>query len=121
MAIGPITTAYGGGDDSWMGSRHAVAEAHPGTLNAEAFADAEGVENGVVPSGYPLADLGDGTYGPFTDGATQTLYGFSLGDRDVTHGDEPTAVIWHGRIKVANLPVTFTVPADRGVFVFEEA
>lgn len=121
MAIGPITTARNGGDDSWMGSRHAVAEAHPGTLNAEAFASATGVENGVVPSGYPIADNGDGTFGPYTAAEEQTLYGFSIGNRDISNGDEPTAVMWHGRIKVANLPVEFTVPADRGSFVFEEA
>lgn len=121
MAIGPITTSRSGGDDRWMGSRHAVAEAHPGTLNAAAFAGAEGVTDGVVPSGYPLRDLGDDTYGPFTDGATETLAGFSIGDRDVSHGDEPTAVLWHGRIKTAHLPVAFTTPADRGAFVYEEA
>lgn len=121
MGIGPITTARSGGDDRWMGSRHAVAEAHPGTLNAEAFATAEGVENGVVPSGYPLTDLGDGTFGPYAGTEDQTLYGFSIDNRDITHGDEPTAVMWHGRIKVAFLPVTLTVPADRGAFIYEEA
>lgn len=113
MAIGPTTTAFGGGDDSWLGSRHAVAEAHPGTLNAAAFAEAEGVANGVVPSGYPLVELGDGTYGPYVEGTSTggQLAGFSIGDRDVSTGDEPTAVLWHGRIKLANLPITMTKPA----------
>lgn len=116
MAIGPFTTGRSGSDSSWMGSRHAVAEAHPGTLDAAAFATAEGVENGVVPSGYPVSRDGD-LLVPYT--AEGTLYGFSIDDRDISTGDEPTAVMWHGRIKVANLPVDFTPPADAGAFVFE--
>jgi hypothetical protein len=120
MAIGPFTTGRSGSDSSWMGSRHAVAEAHPGTLDATAFATATGVENGVVPSGYPVALDGD-LLVPYNPDPTtgNTLYGFSIDDRDISNGDEPTAVMWHGRIKVANLPVTFTAPADAGAFVFE--
>lgn len=118
MAIGPITTSRFGGNDAWMGSRHAVAEAHPGTLNAEAFASAAGVEGGIVPSGYPLVDNGDGTYGPYT--GSGTLAGFSIDDRDINHGDELTAVMWHGRIKVDHLPIEFTPPTGTA-FVFEPA
>lgn len=121
MAIGPLTTARGGGDSSWLGSRHAVAEAHPGTLDATAFTGADGVTDGVVPSGYPIARLA-GKCVPYDSAGidgSEVLYGFSLDDRSVTNGDEPTAVIWHGRIKVANLPVTFTAPADAGAFVYE--
>lgn len=124
MGIGPITTARSGGNDSWMGSRHAVAEAHPGTLKASAFASAAGVVDGVVPSGYPLVDNGDGTYGPYVEGTSTggQLAGFSIGDRDVSNGDELTAVLWHGRIKLANLPITMTKPsaATHG-FKLEEA
>lgn len=120
MAIGPFTTSRSGGDSSWLGSRHAVAEAHPGTLDAAAFASADGVSNGVVPSGYPVAREGDKLV-PYdaTPETGNTLYGFSLDDRDISNGDEPTAVVWHGRIKTANLPVSFTAPADAGAFVYE--
>lgn len=123
MGIGPITTARSGGDDSWMGSRHAVAEAHPGTLKATAFASADGVTDGIVPSGYPVANDEDGFLVPYDDTPTtgNELYGFVIDDRDISRGDEPTAVMWHGRIKVANLPIAFEVPTDRGAFVFEEA
>ena len=121
MAIGPFTTAHSGGNSSWLGSRHAVAEAHPGTLDATAFASATGVTDGVVPSGYPIARV-DGLCVPYdsagVDGS-EVLYGFSLDDRDISKGDEPTAIIWHGRIKTANLPVTFTAPTDAGAFVYE--
>jgi hypothetical protein len=103
-----------------MGSRHSVAEAHPGTLNAAAFATAAGVEDGVVPSGYPIAKGGD-LFVPYNPAATggNTLYGFSIDDRDISNGNETTAVMWHGRIKVANLPITFTPPADAGAFTYE--
>ena len=120
MAIGPFTTSRSGGDSSWMGSRHAVAEAHPGTLDAAAFASADGVTGGVVPSGYPVSIEGDKLvpYDP-TPTTGNALYGFSIDDRDISKGDEPTAVLWHGRIKVANLPVTFEAPAEPGAFVYE--
>lgn len=113
MAIGPITTDRSGGNDSWLGSRHGVAEAHPGTLLASAFAAAEGVVNGVVPSGYPLVSAAGGTYGPYVEGTStgEDLVGFSIGGRDITDGDETTAVLWHGRIRLANLPITMTKPA----------
>ncbi len=129
MGIGPITTARSGGDDRWMGSRHAVAEAHPGTLKASAFDDAEGVTDGIVPSGYPLTLLVDGTYGPRSNGdpdatptpiAADPLAGFSIDDRDISNGDEPTAVMWHGRIKVDYLPIEFTAPTTGTAFAFEE-
>lgn len=116
MAIGPFTTSRTGGNDAWMGSRHAVAEAQPGTLNAAAFKSAEGVVDGVVPSGYPVMDNGDGTLKPY-DGAGE-LAGFSIDNRDISKGDEPTAVLWHGRIKVQHLPVKFTVPKTPTAFMF---
>lgn len=111
MGIGPITTGRSGSDSSWMGSRHAVAEAHPGTLDAAAFASADGVENGVVPSGYPVAQDGD-LFVPYDPTPTtgNEFYGFSIDNRDITNGDEPTAIMWHGRVIVDNLPVTFTPP-----------
>ena len=92
-----------------------------GTLDAAAFASADGVTNGIVPSGYPVAQEGD-LFVPYDPTPTtgNTLYGFSLDDRDTSNGDEPTAIIWHGRIKTANLPVTFTAPDDAGAFVYED-
>lgn len=119
MAIGPTTTGRSGSDSSWMGSRHAVAEAHPGTLDASAFASATGVTDGVVPSGYPLAEE-DGLFVPYDPTPTtgNTLYGFLIDDRDISTGNEPCAVMWHGRVRVDNLPVDFTPPADATAFVW---
>ncbi len=114
MAIGPFTTGRSGSNSSWMGSRHAVAEAHPGTLKASAFASAPGVVNGVVPSGYPVQEDAAGFLVPFTDGVLK----FSIDDRDISRGDEPTAVLWHGRIFVDNLPIPFTPPTAATAFTF---
>lgn len=119
MAIGPFTTERSGGDDRWMGSRHGVSNAHPGTLDAVAFASAAGVENGVVPSGYPLTKADD-KFGPYDPEGTDDLYGFSIDDRDVSQGDALTAVLWHGRIKLTHLPIEMTAPADPGQFTFED-
>lgn len=122
MGIGPNRSEVGIGKTSWLGSRHGVAEAHAGTLDAAAFGSADGVVDGVVPSGYPVA-LVDGLYVPFDgegDGGVEVLAGFSLYDRDITTGDEPTAVVWHGRIRVADLPVDFDpTDATGSAFVFD--
>ena len=118
--IGPFTTERSGGNDRWMGSRHGVSNAHPGTLDAAAFASATGVTNGVVPSGYPLIkDATSGKYKPFAGTAGQVLAGFSIDDRDVSRGDALTAVLWHGRIKTAHLPITITAPTGTA-FTFED-
>ena len=112
MALGIVTKNIGGGDDSWMGSRHGVAQAATGTLKASTFT------NKLVKSGTPVRENA-GLLEPFTDGATQTLYGFVIGDYDVTAGDEPVAVLWHGRIITANLPVEFTAPTGQTAFIFD--
>lgn len=116
MAIGVTTRHFSGGDDSWMGSRHAVANARTGTLNATAFT----VDNGIVKSGTPVAEV-DGLLVPFDGagtGGTEVLAGFVIDDRDITAGNEPCAVLWHGRIKTENLPVEFTAPTGASAFVF---
>lgn len=118
MGIGPHRTEVGTGKTAWLGSRHGVAEARPGTLDASAFAGAVGVEDGVVPSGYPVSEQ-NGLLVPF-DG-TASLVGFSLYDRSISTGDEPTAVVWHGRIRVAELPVDFdTGDVEGSAFTFDE-
>ena len=111
MGFNPVRKTVGGEKLSWLDSRHAVSNAQTGTLDAAAFTE------DVVLSGTPLSFVG-GKYVPFTDGATQTLAGFNLYGRDVSNGDEPCAVLDHGRVHVASLPVAFTPPADAGLFIF---
>ena len=103
---------YGGGDDSWLGSRHGVAQARTGTLDATKFTDAV---DGVVKSGTPVIADGD-KLAPA--GATAPV-GFVVGDHSVKDGDAVVPVLWHGLIKTQNLPVdTFTVPAEPGPFTY---
>ena len=115
MALGITSKSFGGGDDSWMGSRHGVETAQTITLDASAFT----VTDDIVKSGCPVALDGDLAvpYDP-TPVTGNTLHGFVIGDHSVADGDTPVAVLERGRIKTANLPVTFTPPADPGLFVF---
>lgn len=113
MALGIKTENAAGGNLAWLGSRHGVAQAMTGTLKADAFTDK------TVLSGTPVAyDSATGTYGPYTDGATQALAGFVINDANVADGDEPVAILDHGRIRVKELPVEgFTAP-ESSAFVF---
>lgn len=115
MALGIRTESYGGGDDSWMGSRHGIDTAQTVTLDASAFT----VTENVVKSGYPIA-IEAGLAVPFDPTPTtgNTLYGFVIGDHDITNGDTPAPALERGRVKVAKLPVTFTPPDEAGLFVF---
>lgn len=115
MPLGVTTTKYGGGDNRWLGSRHGVENAKTGTLKANSFTPK------IVKSGTPVQIGSDGLYEPYT-GPEGTLAGFVLGDHDVTAGNEPVPVLWHGRINVAHLPVEgFQVPENPGQFVFVPA
>lgn len=115
MALGITSKSFGGGDDSWMGSRHGVETATTITLDASEFTDT------LVKSGTPIAKSAtDGMADPYDPTPTtgNTLYGFVIGDHDISDGDTPVAVMWHGRVIVDNLPVAFTPPASAGLFDF---
>lgn len=103
---------YGGGDDSWLGSRHGVAQARTGTLDASQFSSAV---DGVVKSGTPVIVSGD----KLVPAGSSAPVGFVIGDHSVKDGDAVVPVLWHGLIKTQNLPVeTFTVPAEPGSFTY---
>lgn len=114
MSLFGTVERFGGGDDSWLGSRHAVENAESGTLSADAF---DAYENKIVPSGTPVAVDGDLRV-PYTGEDDQELRGFVIGDHSVAGGDKSVAVLWHGRIITDNLPVDFTVPAGPTAFHF---
>lgn len=104
---------YGGGDHSWLGSRHGVANARSVTLSGAAFA-------GAVESGQPIAIVGGlgVAYNPAGTDGSQTLAGFVIGGFSVDGADTAVPVLDHGRIIVANLPVAFTAPANTGQFIY---
>lgn len=111
--FGPVER-FGGGDDSWLGSAHAVGNAESGTLDASAFSAAE---DGIVLSGTPVTPDGD-LYVPFTgDGELR----FVIGDHSIAGGNKTVPLLWHGRIDVANLPVELDAPTGAHQFTFNPA
>ena len=109
MSLNIVSKKVGGGDDSWLGSRHGLDNAETGTLNASAFTGTE------VLSGTPVVKSGD-LLVPAGGAAPQ---GFVIGDHSLAGGNVAVPVLWHGRIKADNLPVEdFTVPAEPGAFVY---
>jgi hypothetical protein len=51
------TDTVGTGDQSWLGSLHAVREARSGTLDVSGFVKATHYPNGYFPSGLPLGQI----------------------------------------------------------------
>lgn len=102
----------GGGDLSWLGSTHGIANARTEILDVSAFT----VADGFIPSGTPVAKV-SGVLVPY-DGAEGTttgagiLAGFVLFDQAVVGTtDFAVPLIDHGRVIAANVPGTFTAPA----------
>ena len=109
MSLAITSKKYGGGDDSWLGSRHGVVNAESGTLDAAKF------EGDDVLSGTPVVKDGD----KLAHAGSAAPEGFVIGDHSIKNGDAIVPVLWHGRIKTQNLPVdTFTVPAEPGAFTY---
>jgi len=52
-------------DRSWLGSAHGTTATRTVTLHVPAFTANTHYPNGFIPSGLVLADLGDGTFGPY--------------------------------------------------------
>lgn len=111
------TETFGAGDQSWLGSSHGIGECRTETVDISAFTKATHFPDGYIPSGTPVAKVGgvlvpyDATELTVTDAGI--LAGFVFTDQ-ATDGvaDLPVALLDHGRVKVANLPVAFTAPAD---------
>lgn len=112
MSLSITTESYGGGDFSWLGSSHGVANAQSGTLSAAAF-PAGAFADGVVPSGQPVALVG-GVFVPYNaagaDGS-QNLRGFVIGNQSVANGDTTAGILEHGFVVLANLPATVDAAA----------
>lgn len=110
------TENFGAGDQSWLGSSHGIGECRTETVDISAFTQATHFPNGYIPSGTPVAKVAgllvpyDATEATVTGAGV--LAGFVFTDQS-TDGvaDLPVALLDHGRVKVANLPVTFTAPA----------
>ncbi|UUX60167.1 head decoration protein [Glutamicibacter halophytocola] len=107
-------SSVGNENQSWLGSAHGTNAAQSITLDASTFTKATHYPDGYLKSGLPLMDLGNGKYGLHTGpGATPEetpdLAGFLFTTTRAPQ-DPATpigaALFEHGRVKVANLPVT---------------
>ena len=114
------TELIGPGDQSWLGSTHAIWNGQTAAPDTTRFSRATYPTG--VPSGTPVAKLANRLV-PYAPGATDSsnvLVGFLFTDQKAG-GEGGWPVIDHGRIRVSNLPVAFTVPAAANVsgqFVF---
>lgn len=106
---------FGGGDLSWLGSAHGIANARTEVLDISTFTAGTHYPNGYIPSGTPVAKVG-GVLVPYdATEATVTgagvLAGFVLTDQPVVGtADFGVPVLDHGRVRTAKLPAAFTAP-----------
>ena len=109
------TENLGGGDLSWLGSAHGIANARTEIIDISAFTAGTHYPNGYIPSGTPVAKV-SGVLVPYdpTEGTTTAagvLAGFVLTDQPVVGtNDFGAPLLDHGRVRVAKLPVAFTAP-----------
>lgn len=105
----------GGGDQSWLGSTHGIANARTEVLDISTFTAGTHYPNGYIPSGLPVAKVG-GVLVPYdaTEGTTTAagvLAGFVLTDQKVDGtADFGVPLFDHGRVITAKLPIAFTAP-----------
>lgn len=112
---------FGGGDTSWLGTTHGIANARTEILDISAFTAGTHYPDGYIPSGTPVAKVG-GVLVPYNasdeDGA-EVLAGFVLFDqRVVGTADFGVPLLDHGRVIAANVPGTFTAPASQTATTF---
>lgn len=113
-----LTETLGTGDQSWIGES-GPWKARSQSLTKSTFAAGD-YPNGFLPSGTPVADNGDGTFGKYA--GTGVLAGFVLTDTKVSTDPFINVALYdRGRVNVDKLPVDFTAPADPGHFIFLNA
>lgn len=121
MSIQPRTTEYAGFDDpSWLGSAHGYEATESATLDVSAFDAETHYPDGYIPGGTPVGEItASGKYGPYDDSATdgtETLAGFVAAARAVNgQTDLVVALLTHGRVVEANLPIAIDAAAKADV------
>jgi len=117
----------GTGDQSWLGSTHALRNARTVLVDISAFTAGTHYPNGYIPSGFPIAIVGnmavpyDPTVGVTTGAGV--LAGHLLTDQPVVSQVDFAAPLFdHGRVKAAKVAalalaafVKPTVAAKNGV------
>jgi len=120
------TPALSEGDQTWLASTRGLDKNQTVRLKLSAFT----VTDGYIKSGTPLAIVA-GEAVPYVNagaGGTGDHYGFLRNDVPVTTGSTDThinsAMVDHGRVRPARLPVAFVIPAAanaKGLFTYETA
>lgn len=112
MNLTQTTETFGQDDQSWLASAHGTSSARTITLDTSAFTAGTHYPNGYFPSGLPLGKItATGMYGPYNDAAadgTEVLAGFLFTAVDapsVTTVDPQGALLWHGAVLDAKLPI----------------
>lgn len=109
--------SFGGGDQSWLGSAHGIADCRTETIDVSAFTAGTHYPDGYIPSGFPVAKVG-GLLVPYNaagaDGS-QNIAGHLFTDQAVVGtGDIPAPLLDHGRVKTARVPLAgFAAPASQ--------
>lgn len=104
------------GDQSWLGSTAHIANARTELLDISTFTPATHYPNGFIPSGTPVAKVGD-VLVPYdaTEGTTTNagvLEGHVLTDQQVVGtSDFAVPLFDQGRVRAAKVPGGFTAPA----------
>lgn len=99
---------FGGGDQSWLGSAHGIANARTESVNLSAFTAGTHYPNGYIPSGFPVAKV-SGLLVPYDPTAGTTtgagiLAGHIFTDQPVVGaGNFAAPVLDHGRVKTAKV------------------
>ena len=109
--------SFGGGDQSWLGSAHGIANCRTETIDVSAFTQATHYPDGYIPSGFPVAKV-NGLLVPYNaagaDGS-QNIAGHIFTDQAVVGtGNLPAPLLDHGRVKTARVPLAgFAAPASQ--------
>ncbi len=108
----------GTGDQSWLGSTHGIGNGRTVTIDVSAFTKSTHYPDGYIPSGFPLAIVGnlavpyDVTAGTTTGAGI--LAGHLLTDQKVVGTNDFSApLLDHGRVivsKVATILANFAKP-----------
>ncbi|MDX3027482.1 head decoration protein [Streptomyces scabiei] len=112
MNLTQTTESFGQDDQSWLASAHGTDTARSITLDTSTFTSGTHYPNGYFPSGLPLGKItATGKYGPYSNAAsdgTEVLAGFLMTAIDapsVNTIDPQGALLWHGAVIEAKLPV----------------
>lgn len=112
MNLNPTTESFGQDDQSWLASAHGTSTARSITLDTSTFTAGTHYPAGHFLSGIPLGKItATGKYGPYNNAAsdgTEVLAGFLFTAVDapsVNTIDPQGAMLWHGAVIDAKLPV----------------